>query len=92
MATKQIEKLREKLVEIAYLGSAVAVLNWDRETNMPPKGSDARALSISHLSAVIHDKFIKIDEDELLTDLKNSLTRTLCQRRRHYRKGNMAFL
>lgn len=73
MATKQIEKLREKLVEIAYLGSAVAVLNWDRETNMPPKGSDARALSISHLSAVIHDKFIKIDEDELLTDLKKQL-------------------
>lgn len=73
MAIKQVEKLRERLVEIAYLGSVVAVLNWDRETNMPPKGADARALGVSYLSAVVHDKFIKIDEDGLLTGLKKQL-------------------
>lgn len=73
MAIKQIEKLKEKLVEIAYLGSAVAVLNWDRETNMPPKGADARALGIAHLSAVVHDKFVKINEDGLLSELKKQL-------------------
>lgn len=73
MAIKQIEKLRERLVEIAYLGSAIAVLNWDRETNMPPKGADTRALSIAHLSAVVHDKFVKINEDGLLSELKKQL-------------------
>jgi len=70
---KQTEKLKERLTEIAYIASSVAVLNWDMETNMPPQGADARARSISHLSAVVHDKFVKINEDGLLTDLKRQV-------------------
>ncbi|MEK7142234.1 MAG: carboxypeptidase M32 [Patescibacteria group bacterium] len=73
MEKKQTEKLKERLTEIAYIASSVAVLNWDMETNMPPQGADARARSISHLSAVVHDKFVKINEDGLLTDLKRQV-------------------
>ena len=38
MEKKQTEKLKERLTEIAYIASATAVLNWDMETKMPPKG------------------------------------------------------
>jgi len=73
MGKKQIEKLKEKLAEIAYITSSVSILNWDRETNMPSKGASARARSVSYLSAVVHDKFIKINDNGLLADLKMQL-------------------
>lgn len=40
---------------------------------MPTKGADARASAISYLSAIVHNKFIEIDKDGLLTKLKKKL-------------------
>ena len=61
----EIEKLSERLRELSYLGSAIGVLHWDQEVNMPKKGADARAASIALLSGLVHNKFLNIDHDRL---------------------------
>jgi len=73
MKPKAINDLRERLHEISHLGATVALLHWDQEVNMPAKGANARASAIAYLSAVVHNKFIAIDDDGLLTNLKKSL-------------------
>ena len=66
---KEIEKLKKRLNEISYIGSLLALAAWDQEVHMPAKGTDARATAISYLSATIHNKFISINRDGLLTKL-----------------------
>src|SRR3989344_4663379 len=70
---KEIEELKKRLHEISHLGSISALAAWDQEVNMPPKGTDARAVSISYLSAALHNKFIAIDSNRLLTKLNKAL-------------------
>ncbi|HEY4500342.1 MAG TPA: carboxypeptidase M32 [Candidatus Paceibacterota bacterium] len=70
---KEIEELKKRLHEISHLGSISALAAWDQEVNMPPKGTDARAVSISYLSATLHNKFIAIDSNRLLTKLNKAL-------------------
>ncbi len=69
---KPIEILKERLKEIAYLGSAAAILNWDQEVHMPKKAVDSRAVSLSHLQSLIHSKFVSIDHDGVLSELQKS--------------------
>ena len=69
----EIEKLSERLREVTYLGTAIAVLQWDQEVNMPRKGADARATTISLLSVLVHNKFLDIDRDGLLSGLRKKL-------------------
>ena len=59
--------------ELSYLGSAISVLQWDQEVNMPKKGADARAKSISLLAGLVHTQFLNIDRDGLLSGLKKKL-------------------
>lgn len=73
MKPKPIAILKERLHEVSHLGATLALLHWDQEVNMPAKGADARASAISYLSAIIHNKFIEIDKDSLLTKLKKEL-------------------
>jgi len=59
MAKKNsISELREKLQEIYHIGSAIAVLHWDMEVFMPPKGAESRAKTIANLSGILHEKFV----------------------------------
>ncbi len=69
----EIEKLTERLREVTYLGTSIAVLQWDQEVNMPKKGANARATSISLLSGLVHQKFLAIDHDGLLSGLRKRL-------------------
>ncbi len=69
----EIQKLRERLIEISHIGSILQLVSWDQEVNMPAKVTDVRARSISYVSALIHNKFIAIDRDELLTRLVRAL-------------------
>lgn len=69
----EIQKLTERLRELSYLGSAIAVLSWDQEVHMPKKGADARAMSISLLAGLLHTQFLHIDHDGLLSGLKKKL-------------------
>ena len=43
--------------ELALLNSIDAILGWDQEVNMPPKGAPWRAEQASYLSGTVHRKF-----------------------------------
>jgi carboxypeptidase Taq len=48
--------LLTRWADIAALGSAAAVLSWDQETHMPPKGRNARGQTLSVLAGLHHDR------------------------------------
>jgi len=73
MKSKPIDELKKRLLEISDLSSALGLLNWDRDVYMPVQGENRRAASIAQLSSIIHNKFISIDSDHLLTNLKKQL-------------------
>lgn len=64
-------QFKEKLIELYYLSSALAVLHWDREVNMPKKGVLARAQTTAALAGVLHEKLLSIKP--FLLPLKSSL-------------------
>ena len=64
----EIQALKNKLHEISDISSAGAVLSWDQEVNMPPKGSAARGQQLATLAAIGHSKMIDPEIGELITD------------------------
>lgn len=68
-----IEILKSRLKEIALFSSASYVLQWDQEVHMPKKAVEYRAKTLSELSALIHQKYLALDRDKLLTLLKENL-------------------
>jgi carboxypeptidase Taq len=66
-------ELKNRLLELSHLATALGILEWDQEVIMPKRAVDARAKTISYLSAIVHNKFIEIDSDGLLTSLKKQL-------------------
>ncbi len=52
--TSSYRKLLEKTKNIATLSSATAILHWDMETMMPPRGIKMRSLQLAMLSRIIH--------------------------------------
>ncbi|MBI5906713.1 carboxypeptidase M32 [Candidatus Saccharibacteria bacterium] len=70
------QRLREQLQTIAKLGSALAVLSWDEEVNLPPKAHAYRGEVSALLSAEIHRKFTS-DEFVKLARKLNSDSQSL---------------
>lgn len=62
--------LKNRLMEIQDLSKAEAVLGWDQETMMPPKGGPARAEQLATLARIIHEKFTSPEVGKLLEDLR----------------------
>ncbi len=52
------KELQERMRDIHNLRAAAAVLEWDMEVNMPPKGAAARGRQLATLSALAHAQFI----------------------------------
>ena len=50
------ERLFELWGEVVDLGSAMAVLQWDQETQMPPKGQESRGKQLATLAGIHHAK------------------------------------
>jgi carboxypeptidase Taq len=48
------KKLLEKMKDISTLRSATAILHWDMETMMPPKGITLRSLQLAMLNRIGH--------------------------------------
>jgi carboxypeptidase Taq len=48
------DRLLDHLADVATLGSSVALLQWDQETMMPPRGAELRARQLSLLSSLLH--------------------------------------
>lgn len=55
--------------EIWDLSKAQAILSWDRQTQMPPKGTAARTRQTSTLSRLIHEKITADEVGSLLAEL-----------------------
>jgi carboxypeptidase Taq len=54
--TPAAQALRAELGVLADLGSAQALLGWDRETMMPPRGGDARGEVLATLDGLAHER------------------------------------
>ncbi|MCW3092459.1 MAG: carboxypeptidase [Ferruginibacter sp.] len=61
---------KTKMQKIADVKYASAVLQWDQETYLPPKGNDFRGRQIATLSEIAHQQFT----DQKTGDLLNALT------------------
>ena len=51
------DDLIQRVRQISLLGSCSAVLHWDRETSMPPKGAQHRAAQHALLAGMCHEQF-----------------------------------
>ena len=66
-------ELQRRLTEVAHLSFIDGIVGWDQEVNMPEKGADVRAQASAELSSIIHNKFIAIDHDGLLSRLHTAV-------------------
>ncbi len=75
-SNQQLDELRERVAEIVDLGQAAAVLGWDQETMMPPKGAEYRATQQATLHGVIHERLTSPRIGELLDHLERPDTQS----------------
>jgi carboxypeptidase Taq len=66
------EEYKTTLQKIADVKYASAVLQWDQETYLPPKGSDIRGRQIATLSEIAHDQFTNEKLGALLKELSTT--------------------
>ncbi|HNM47944.1 MAG TPA: carboxypeptidase M32, partial [Candidatus Sumerlaeota bacterium] len=50
------EKIQTRYGEISDLGNASALLSWDQQVYMPPRGAAARGMQLATLSGIIHER------------------------------------
>src|SRR5580658_6551195 len=63
----QYEACMRKIADIKY---AVAVLQWDQETYLPPKGAEFRGQQMATLSEMAHEAFTSDALGDLLGELE----------------------
>lgn len=66
---KRYADYTQHLQKIADTRYAIAVLQWDQETYMPPKGAAFRAQQVATLSEISHEMFTRASFKNLLQDL-----------------------
>jgi carboxypeptidase Taq len=64
--TTQITELRERLAELEDIRRASAVLGWDQQTMMPPRGAEGRAEALATLERIHHERFVDPEIGRLL--------------------------
>lgn len=69
MMTEKIEQLKTLLAEVVALRQAQAILWWDRETQMPEGGAEARGNQLATLAKLEHERFTSDEIGRLLNDL-----------------------
>ena len=67
--TAAFEELRRRLAEVSDLARASAILGWDQQTMMPPRGAAGRAEELATLGRVIHERFTAPEIGRLLDEL-----------------------
>jgi len=60
------EKLVNHLTDVKSVEAAAAILNWDRETEMPPGAAESRARQLAALSRIAHEMFTDDETAKLL--------------------------
>jgi carboxypeptidase Taq len=72
---------KTKMQKIADVKYASAVLQWDQETYLPPKGNDFRGQQIATLSEIAHQLFTDKTMGELLEELDSCEDLSLSEKR-----------
>jgi carboxypeptidase Taq len=67
--TTAFDELRLRLAEVSDLARASAILGWDQQTMMPPRGAAGRAEELATLGRVIHERFTAPEIGRLLDEL-----------------------
>jgi carboxypeptidase Taq len=70
--TNTFSAFQQKLNDLAQLKAAFAVLNWDKDVFMPPKGSGPRAAMLGYLAGELHDRVLSKEFRDLLRDAKSA--------------------
>lgn len=73
---EQYEKIISKFKSISQFGTAMGIVNWDLQTQMPPKGLQQRSEQLAVMSKILHNMSTNSEIGTLLTTLeakKNSL-------------------
>jgi carboxypeptidase Taq len=68
----QYHLYKQTLQKIADIKYASAVLQWDQETYLPPKGNDIRGQQIATLTELAHEKFTDAKTGDLLQELMSA--------------------
>jgi carboxypeptidase Taq len=58
--------LRERLAGLEDLRNAAALLGWDQQTMMPPRGAQGRAESLATVARISHDMFVAPETGRLI--------------------------
>ncbi|CAG0948596.1 partial carboxypeptidase Taq, partial [Anaerolineae bacterium] len=66
---KKLSELKKRLATVSDLHNASALLGWDQQTNMPPRGANVRAEQLGTLEKLAHEHFIDDAVGALLDDL-----------------------
>lgn len=66
------QQYKERLQRIGDIKYAAALLQWDQETYMPPKGALIRGRQVATLSEVAHEEFTSQATGDLLKALQDS--------------------
>jgi carboxypeptidase Taq len=75
---EDFETLKQQLIELSLLKSALSVLDWDTQVYMPKGGSVLRSQTIAHLTSLIHQQFISKEfEKNILAVKKLSVDKKL---------------
>jgi carboxypeptidase Taq len=69
--TEPMTELRDRVAEIVDLAQVSAVLGWDQETMMPPRGASFRATQQAAVQTIIHERLTHPRIGELLTTLED---------------------
>src|SRR3989344_1502873 len=72
LKNKSVQKLLEKYKEISTLGRISAVLGWDLNVNLPPKGVEERANQSAYLAKLIVEKWMEPEFKSLLEKANES--------------------
>ncbi len=64
------ERFAEWAGTLADLAGAAGLLEWDRETSMPPAGAEGRARQLGTLAALRHREIVRPDAGEALDALR----------------------
>jgi carboxypeptidase Taq len=71
--TESLEKLHRIDREYRHLEKALAVLQWDEETCLPPKGVEERAEQLALLQGLAHQRLVSPETGRLLDELGSTV-------------------
>jgi carboxypeptidase Taq len=70
MSQSRFDELRTRLAEISDLGKTMALLSWDQNVMMPPRGAQIRAEQLATVGRIAHERFVSPEIGRLLDDVR----------------------